>query len=313
MTYKSKSYEHGFLDVEEGHKIYYEIAGNPKGKPILFLHGGPGGGFREKDKKYFNPKKFKIILFDQRGAGKSTPTSSIKNNTTQKLVFDIKKLLDHLKIKKTFLFGGSWGSTLALVYAINYPETISGIVLRGIFLASKKENNYFTYEAKRMYPEEWEKMTSIVPLKYIRKKKIEEYYYKMILSKNPKIREKYFNSWAEYEFSISCLNPNKKKIKKDLKSINKESFSTIELHYLNRNCFLPENYILKNVSKLNKIPIIIIHGRYDCICSPSAAYTLHKRLKNSTLQFVLSGHSSSDKEMERALVKATETIGKREI
>ena len=303
MTYKPKTYQRGYLDVGEGHKLYYELCGNPKGKPVLFMHGGPGGGFREKDKRFFNPKKFNIIMFDQRGSGKSKPFASLKNNTTQKLVRDIKKLLSHLNIKKTFLFGGSWGSTLSLVYAINYPETVAGIILRGIFLASKKENDYFTYESRNIFPEAWEKMTSIVPEKYLKNKRNEEYYYKMIRSKNKETRKKFTHAWAEFEFSVSSLKYSKKQVEKWLKEIKFEAFASIELHYLTHLCFLPKNYILKNAHKLNKIPISIIHGRYDCVCSPLAAYALHKRIKGSKLFFTFGGHSSSDPDTKNILNK----------
>ncbi|MCH7567866.1 MAG: prolyl aminopeptidase [Nanoarchaeota archaeon] len=311
MVYKNiKTYKKGYLNVGDRHKIYYELSGNPKGKPVFFIHGGPGGGFSQKHKRFFNPKVFNIITFDQRGSGKSKPFASLKNNTTQKLIKDIKKLLDHLKIKKTFLFGGSWGSTLSLVYAINYPKTIAGIVIGGIFLASKQENDYFIYESRNIFPEAWKKFTSIIPKKYIKKRLIEEYYYKMIKAKNKKTRKKFTRAWAEYEFSVSCLSPSDKKIKKWLKEIKYEAFSSIELHYLVHKCFLPKDYILKNAPKLNKIPVSIVHGRYDCVCSPLSAYALHERIKGSKLYFTLGGHSASDKETEKKLITEMDKLSR---
>lgn len=303
LTYKS-----GYLQLDNLHKIYYELSGNPRGQPIIFIHGGPGGGFTEKDKRYFNPKLFNIIHYDQRGAGKSKPFASLTDNTTQNLISDITLLLNTLGIKKTMMFGGSWGSTLSLCYAIKNPERVSALILRGIFLASKKENNYFTYEARNIYPEAWEKLAKLVPKKEIEKRKIEQYYYKKIKSKNIKTRHKYTLAWARYEGSISKLIYSKEKITQFLKEVKPDVFSTIELHYLNHFCFLPKNYILKNSYRIKNIPCSIIHGRYDCVCSPSAAYALHKALPKSKLFFTLAGHSSSDKENEKLLIGETNRL-----
>ncbi len=311
MVYKNtKTYKSGFLDVGQNHKIYYELSGNPKGKPVLFIHGGPGAGFTQKDKKFFNPKKFNIIHFAQRGAGKSTPFASIKNNTTKHLVEDINKLLDFLQIEKTMLFGGSWGSTLALVYAINNPKRVKAMVLRGIFLGSKQENEYFTYESKNTHPESWTKVAKMVPKKYIRKKQIEKYFYKMINSKNKAKSQKYADAWAEFEFSLSRLQPDKKKILKAMKEAKPAAFSRIELHYLTHKCFLSENYILKNTHKISHLPTAIVHGRYDCVCRPLAAYRLHKALKKSKIYFTFAGHSAYEKDTETQLIKEMDKFSK---
>lgn len=305
-----KAYKSGYLDVGEGHQIYYELSGNPKGKPVLYVHGGPGGGFTQNSKKFFNPKVYNMIHFDQRGSGKSKPLASIKNNTTFDLVNDIKKLLDFLGIKKVILFGGSWGSTLSLVFAIHHPEMVKAMVLRGIFLASKKENDYFTYKSRVMYPEVWEKFTSLVPEKIIKERKVEEYYYKMITHSNKKIRDKFTLAWAEFEFSISRLKYSKKFVDESVKEVKPEAFSTIELHYLVHICFLPKDYILNNANKISHIPTSIIQGRYDCVCSPIAAYALHKKLKNSKLYFTIAGHSSSDPENEAQLIAEMKKLEK---
>jgi proline iminopeptidase len=302
MAFKNiKIYDKGYLDVGKGHSIYYELSGNPKGKPVLFVHGGPGGGFSSNDKRYFNPKLFNIITFDQRGSGKSKPFASIKNNITNDLVDDIKKLLDFFGIKKAYLFGGSWGSTLCLVYAIKYPETVLGMVIRGIFLGTKEENDYFVYDARSSFPEEWEKMISLVPNK--NRNNILKYYYKMMRSKNKNIRNKYRLAWATYEFSVSKLIFSEKKLKEIFKEINFESFSLIELHYLVNNCFLPKHYILKNAYKLNGISTVIVQGRYDNVCNPYMAYLLHKRIPKSKLYYTLAGHASSDPETEKVLIR----------
>ena len=307
MTYKKiKTYKKGFLKVYKEHEIYYELSGNPKGKPVLFVHGGPGGGFLEEDKRYFNPKFFNIIHFDQRGAGRSKPFASIKNNTTFDLVNDIKKLIDFLKIKKVILFGGSWGSTLSLVYAIKHPETVSSMVLRGIFFGSEAENHFFVYEAQNIFPETWEKMTSLLPK--IHQKKIPEYYYKMMKSEDKKIRKKFTLAWALYELSISKLKSSESKVKESLKKFKFESFSIIELHYLTNHCFLPKDYILKNIHRIKDIPVSIVHGQYDHVARPLNAYQLHKKLPKSKLYFTFAGHSAFEKETENRLVKEMDKL-----
>lgn len=307
--YKPKTYKKDYLATGNKHELYYELSGNPNGKPVIYLHGGPGGGFSEKSKRFFNPK-FKIIHFDQRGSGKSTPFASLKDNTTFHLVEDIKKLMDYLSIKKAFLFGGSWGSTLALVFAIKYPEKVAGMVLRGIYLPSKEDNFYFTYEARDHFPEQWKDLASLVPQEIIKRKKIEDYYYKKILSPDKNIREKYIKAWAKYELSISGLDYSEKKVLEIMKEIKIDAFSTIELHYLTHNCFLPKDYIMKNTHKISHIPASIIHGRYDCVCRPLSAYRLHKKLHNSKLFLTIAGHSASDKENENLLIKEMNRIGK---
>ncbi|HLD98024.1 MAG TPA: prolyl aminopeptidase [Candidatus Nanoarchaeia archaeon] len=306
----AKTYKSGYLDVGEGHQIYYELSGNPKGKPVLYIHGGPGGGFSENAKKFFNPKVYNMIHFDQRGSGKSKPFASIKHNTTAFLVRDMKNILDFLGIKKVILFGGSWGSTLSLVFAITYPHMVKAMVLRGIFLASKKENDYFTYESKAMYPEVWNKFASLVPEKVIRQRKIEEYYYSMITHSDKKIRDKFTLAWAEFEFSLSKLRYSKEYVEESIKEVKPDAFSTIELHYLVHKCFLPEDFILKNAAKISHIPTALVQGRYDCVCSPSAAYALHKKMKNSKIYFTISGHSSGDLENETQLIAEMKKLEK---
>lgn len=306
MAYKNvKAYKKGYFKVGDGHQIYYELCGNPEGKPVMFVHGGPGGGFSDKDKRFFNLKKFNVILFDQRGSGRSKPFASLNGNTTFKLAEDMRKLLGYLKIDKIILFGGSWGSTLSLVYAIRYPETVIGMVLRGIFLGSNEENDYFVYGVKDHFPEAWERMASLVPEK--NRKNIIEYYYNQMNSKNEKIRKKFTLEWARYEFSVSKLIYSEKKVKETLKEVRYEAFSLIELHYLKNNCFLPKNYILNNAGKI-KCPVSIVHGRYDLVCSPESAYRLDEKLKNSKLFFTLAGHSASDEENEKMLIKEINKI-----
>jgi len=295
------SYKKGFVNVGQGHELYYECYGNPKAKPVLFLHGGPGGGFRKTDKRFFNPKKFNVIFFDQRGCGKSKPFASLKNNKTANLVEDCKKLLAFLGLEKVFLFGGSWGSTLGLCYAIKYPETVSGMLLRGIFLSNSQDLDYFIEgPAREMFPKQWQRFIENVPK--TERRQIVEFYAKKINSKNKKISKKYGFEFAVYEQSIMRLEYDQKKVLKKLKKWKKNTWPLIESHYLANKCFLPENHILKNAHKISNIPTIIVHGRYDCVCSPKSALKLHKKLKKSRLTFVAAGHSASDKAIEQKIL-----------
>ena len=304
-----KPYKKGYLKVSDGHKLYYELCGNAKGKPVLVLHGGPGAGINAKMRCYFNPKVWNIILFDQRGAGKSKPFASTKANTTQKLVQDIDILLKVLKIKKVFLFGGSWGSTLALVYAIRNPEKIAGMLLRGIFLASKEEIDYF-YKGgvKNHFPDAWERFVKIVPKKY--QNNIINYYFKQMNSENNKIKNKFTYEWAYYEMSLLKIKSDKKQIEKMMKEYNYKSLSMLEAYYMRNNCFLPNNYILNNINKIAKIPVSIVHGRYDIVCPVINAFKLHKKLKNSVLNVVLAGHAASEPEIIDKLVSEMQRFSK---
>jgi len=305
---KINHYKKGYLTVSDSHKLYFELCGNPNGQPVIFLHGGPGAGISERDRGFFNPELYNIILFDQRGSGKSKPFGSLKNNTTQRLVQDIRKLLKFLKIKKSFLFGGSWGSTLALVYAIKYPKTVSGMLLRGIYLARPQDDKHYLHYAKKFNPMTWNRFMNNVPKEY--RKNILSYYHKQMQSKNPKIRNKFIYEWAHYEISISRLNITEAEIEEILKSFSYKSLSILEVYYLKNKCFLRPNHILKNIHKLSNIPISIVHGKYDLICPPEAAYELNKRLKNSKLYLVVAGHSASEKEIQKKLVSEMDKFSK---
>lgn len=298
---RNKLYQKGYLPVSDGHKLYYEACGNPKGKPVLFLHGGPGAGFSDKSKRFFDPKIWNIILFDQRGAGRSTPFASLKANTTQKLVNDITKILDFFRIEKTLLFGGSWGSTLALMYGIENPGRVNGMLLRGIYLGTRSELQYYLGGGVKTFaPEAWERFISHVPKEH--RKTPWRYYLEKMQSQNAKIKEKYTYEFAYYELSIIQMKPTEAKIQEYLKGISYKSMSPLEVYYLTHNCFIPDNYILNKAHRLSHIPISIVQGKYDLICPPIYAYLLHKKLKNSTLHFVTAGHAASEKEIEKKLI-----------
>src|SRR3989344_4042271 len=290
-----KLLEKGYLPVGDGHQIYYEVCGNPRGKPVLSLHGGPGAGFTDKHKLFYNPKKWKMIFFDQRGAGRSGPFASTKANTTQKLVEDCIKILDHVGVKKAVVVGGSWGSTLALCFAIKHPERVKALVLRGIFLGSKEEIDYFYRGGTQLHnPEAWRRFVNHVPSG----KDPVKYYVRKFHSRQSR---KYAYEWTYYEMSLMRLEPNMQKAKKEMKPKFYIPMARVESHYMLRNCFLPRGYILKNAHRI-KVPVSIIHGRYDQVCPPESAYLLHKKLPKSRLLFCVAGHSSSDPESSKAMI-----------
>lgn len=299
------SYKSGYLKVSGGHEIYYELYGNPKGLPVLFFHGGPGGGFEDKHKAFFDPKKHNVLFFDQRGAGKSMPFASIKNNTTHDLIADARKLLDLVGFSKVFIFGGSWGSTLALLFAIKYPKMVKGLLLRGIFLGSKDEyiSFYQTGDAIRyLFPGEWERFISLVPA--IERSNVVQYYLNKMSSKDPVESEKYLYEWCLFEGCLMSIDHNVEATEKEIKKDETyKALSFLEAHYFVNNCFLEDNYILKNLENIQRIPTVIVQGRYDVVCPPLYAYKLHKALKNSKLYFVKAGHSSADNEIRKKLIE----------
>lgn len=298
-------YKKGYLEVDNNHRLYYECCGNPNGKPVLFLHGGPGAGFSNEDKRFFNPEKLNVILFDQRGAGKSKPFASIENNTTQNLVEDINQLLDFLSIEKILLFGGSWGSTLALVYAIQFPKKVIGMLLRGIFLGTKAGIDQFIQGGTaKKYPKEWQRFQSLVP--EVERHNMAAYYLKNMINGTPAIRKKYAYEWAFYEISIYKRGITKEEVHKIVMAMPYESLSIMEAHYSKNYCFLPDNYILDNTKVLENIPTILVQGKYDEICPPRFALQLHATLEKTDLFLVEAGHSDSEPEIETVLIREME-------
>ena len=298
----------GFLKVSKIHKIYWERSGNPKGEKILVIHGGPGAGSQPRYRRYFNPNKFDIIQFDQRGCGKSIPFSELKENTTNDLVVDIEKLRKFLKIDKWHLFGGSWGSTLSLVYAINYPRRVTSLILRGIFLCRKFELSWFyQYGASEIFPDEYEKYISVIPVK--ERNNLIRAFYKYLTSSDNDLRERSAIAWTNWEISTSHLI--KKNINFSSSEVNSfpDAFARIESHYFINNIFLEENFILKNIEKIRFIPTKIIQGRYDIVCPMRSAWDLHKKLHNSEL-FIIdeAGHSMSEKGITDKLLIVLEEL-----
>ncbi|OGQ47500.1 MAG: prolyl aminopeptidase [Deltaproteobacteria bacterium RIFCSPLOWO2_02_FULL_44_10] len=302
---KLNPYKKGYLKVTDGHHLYYELCGNPDGIPCVFLHGGPGLGFSDRTKKIFYSKNYRMIFFEQRGAGRSKPHASLKANTTWHLVEDVNRLLDFLNIDKAFLIGASWGSTLALVYAINNPHRVRGILIWGIYLASKKTDHYYLQGGvKRFYPEVWKRFSEQVPIR--QRKAIADYYLQQMNSKNAKVRYHYCFEWLLYEVAMAQLTPTDKKIENQMKRFSKNqivSFGRTIAHYMSHASFIPNNYILKNAHKLSRIPTTIFNGRYDVICPPEDAYALHSRIGTSKLQFLHGGHSLMSEKNSKRIIK----------
>jgi proline iminopeptidase len=297
-------YKTGYLQVSKLHKIFYQLGGNPNGKPVMMLHGGPGSGCYPTLFQYFNPEKFHVILHDQRGSGKSEPFAELKENTTWTLVEDIEKLRKHLGLGKVILFGGSWGSTLALAYAETYPRNVSGMIMRGVFTSTRAEIDYYYHGGTAVFfPEVHQKLAALMD--HPEKKNYPAQLLEKLQSPDPKIRDKYARAWAYYESKIAFLEISDRDIEHFLKEWNPYAFSLIENYYMANDCFLKEGQLLRDAGKLVDIPVIMVNGRYDTICPPITAYKLHRKLPKSRLIIAeQAGHVESQPPIRRELVKA---------
>ncbi len=298
----------GHLPVGDHYKIYWEDWGNPKStQPIIYLHGGPGSGFQDRQKLLFNPYRDRVIFFDQRGAGQSTPLGDIKENTTQDLVTDIEALRSHLKINKFSIIGGSWGSTLALAYAVQYPQNTHKMLLWGIFLGRKKDIRYLSQGgSKTHFPDAWERFVGMVPP--TEQDHTDVYYLKQFSHRDTAVRDKYVREWQLYEATLASLDSQADKIELSLNQTEdiEKAFAgaKIEAHYMANNCFLTDNYLLEHANKIAHIPTIIVQGRYDFVCPPAGAFELAETLGSHTkLHLVPGGHSSADTAV-REVIKA---------
>ncbi|MNF38269.1 Proline iminopeptidase [compost metagenome] len=299
---QSNLIEKAYLKVSAIHSIYYEVYGSTNYEPILFVHGGPGAGFSDNDKRFFDFKKQKVIFFDQRGASRSLPFGSIEENTTQNLVDDISKLLEHLNIPKVHIFGGSWGTTLSLVFAIQNPEKVKSALLRGVFLANKESIEYYINGGvENQFPKEWNRFKNNVPL--VNQRNVAVYYLDKMLNGTDKEKDFFSYEWAYYEISIFKKDITENEIKSVLNEFSYYSLSIMEAYYLINDCFLIDNYILKNISAIQTIPVKIIHGRNDSICPLIYAVALHENLKKSELYIEDAGHSDSEPEIENLIIE----------
>jgi proline iminopeptidase len=298
----------GYLDVGDGHEIYWIDWGNLKSENIIFyLHGGPGGGISESDFDKFDPEKHRVIFHDQRGSSRSRPFASIEKNETANLVEDIEKLRNHLEINKISLCGFSWGSTVALAYAIAHPNNVEKMLIGGIFLAREKDNDFYLGGGVAShFPEVWAEFSDMVPKDA--NEPVALYYKRMLLGEETNERSAFANAWLKYEAKLAFLDYNPKKIERELNDFASESLAYLEAHYLLNNCFMEENYILENAHTLNDIDVVIVHGRYDFICMPSAAIELQQAIGDSAKLHVLqAGHVRSET-VAREVVEAYTTM-----
>jgi proline iminopeptidase len=296
----------GLLDVGDGHKIYYEEWGNPNGLPIMHLHGGPGAGFSESHKLLYDPTKHRVIFHDQRGCGKSTPFAGLKKNTTQALISDIEKLRVYFGIEKMHVTGGSWGSTLALLYAIAHKERVEKIMIWSVYLLRQFENDHlYQGGVKSLLPEAWERFISFVPSKNRKSSnEVIKFYAAKINSNDKKTALTYSMEWTLWEMSSVSLSYDRQKAEREVLN-NPDlnvSMAVLETHYFLNKCFVEENYILKNIQKIKHIPCFVVQGRFDLCTPPVSALDLSKAYgKNLSLQLTRAGHLRSEPENLAAL------------
>ena len=294
------------LRVSELHDLYVEESGNPQGKPIVFIHGGPGGGTEPWQRSFFNPEKYRIVLFDQRGCGKSTPHAELKDNTTWDLVADMEKIRELLGIDQWIVFGGSWGSTLALAYAETHPERCKAIVLRGIFLIRPEEIRWFYQEGCNwIYPDAWEHYANAIP--EAERGDFVQAYYKRLTSSDPAVRKAAAKAWSIWEGSTSKLLPSADMVSRFGGDEFADAFARIECHYFINSGFFRPNQLLEDVNKIRHIPGVIVQGRYDVVCPLKSAWDLHRAWPEAELHIVDdAGHAASESGIMSKLVEATD-------
>lgn len=306
-----KPYQRYDLPVDEHHTIYVEESGEPSGIPILFVHGGPGSGCSKHDRRFFDPEKFRIILFDQRGSGRSKPHASLKDNTSQHLIDDMEKIRQHLNINQWALFGGSWGSTLSLLYAQAHPKRVLGLILRGIFLCRQQDIDWFYKSgADHIYPDYWQDF--VAPIADSDNENLIAAYYKKFTGNNELAKMGAAKAWSLWEGRCATLKPHPDVVQRFSDPHLALSLACIEAHYFINHSFIKENQIIDNMDALNGIPGIIIHGRYDMVCTLSNAHTLHQHWPDAELHIIRdAGHSSQEPGIVDALVKATNDMALR--
>lgn len=297
----------GWLEVGDGHSVYVEESGNPDGQPILFVHGGPGGGTDPRGRRFFDPASWRIILFDQRGCGKSRPHAELRHNTTWDLVADMERLRSHLGLAGWHLFGGSWGSTLSLAYAQSHPERVKGLILRGIFMLRARELHWFYQEGtSELFPDAWEHY--LAPIPEAERDNLIAAYYKRLTSPDKATRMAAARAWSIWEASTSFLTPDPAHIRHAGDDSFAEAFARIECHYfINRGFFERDDQLLANIDRIRHIPAHIVQGRYDVVCPMRSAWDLHRAWPEATLTIIPdAGHSAMETGIVDALIRATD-------
>ncbi|HVY99612.1 MAG TPA: prolyl aminopeptidase [Dongiaceae bacterium] len=296
-------FDTGMLVLDGLHQMYYEQSGNPKGVPVVFLHGGPGAGANATHRRFFDPDHYRIVVFDQRGSGRSRPLGEIRDNTTPLLVQDIERLRKHLSIDTWFVFGGSWGSTLAIAYAESHPDRVRGLALRGIFLCRKSEIDWFLYGLRELAPEAWRAFSGHIP--EAERSDLLKAYHKRLMDPNPAIHMPAAKAWSVYEGSCSTLLPSPETVRAFAGDVLALGLARMEAHYFINDIFLPENHLLANIQKLRKIPTVVVQGRYDLVCPIRTADELHHAWPEAAYHVIPdAGHSAMEPGIRAALVGA---------
>ncbi|PCJ23794.1 MAG: prolyl aminopeptidase [SAR86 cluster bacterium] len=305
-----KPYKRHQFKVSDLHELYLDEAGSADGIPILFVHGGPGGACDSSSRRFYDPAVFRIVTFDQRGCGRSTPHGELEENTTQDLIADIEAIRKYLEIDKWVLFGGSWGTTLSLLYAQLYPQHVRALILRGIFLCRQRDFDWLYKDgANRIFPDYWEEFVNFIP--EAERDNLINAYHSRLLGEDELARMSAAKHWSAWEGNCSKLRPSSDLLAKFTKAHNALALSRIEAHYFVNRGFIDEDQILKNMSSIAHIPGRIVHGRYDMVCPLENARSLHRQWPGSELQIVReSGHSASEPGTVDALIRATQDIAK---
>ncbi|MES2104998.1 MAG: prolyl aminopeptidase [Pseudomonadota bacterium] len=302
-------YRTGTLQVDEIHTLYWEECGNPDGMPVLFLHGGPGGGLSPNHRRFFDPRHYRIVLFDQRGAGQSTPLGEYRNNTTGLLIADIEKIREMLGISQWLVFGGSWGSTLALAYGQAHAERCLGFVLRGIFLCSKAEVDWFINGIRWFYPEAYQRFAEPIPPE--ERGDLLQAYVKRLFCDDKAVYSEAARNWSRYEGSCLFLKPQAEAIEDFESDAVSLGIGRLEAHYMQNTAFMEDDQLLKNIGKIRHLPAVIVQGRYDVICPPVTAYRLHQAWPEARFYLIGdAGHAAMEPGIAAALVAATEQFRK---
>jgi proline iminopeptidase len=303
-------YDHGMLDVGDGHRVYWELCGNPQGKPVVFLHGGPGGGCTPTQRRLFDPEKYRILLFDQRGCGRSTPYASLEANTTWHLVADIERLRGMLGIEKWMVFGGSWGSTLALAYAETHPERVSELVVRGIFTLRRSELLWYYQEgASWLFPDKWEGF--LAPIPEDERGDLMAAYRRRLIDPDPAVQAKAARAWSLWEGETITLLHNQDYSDQFGDAHYAIAFARIENHYFVHEGWFEEGQLIRNAHRLKDIPGVIIQGRYDIATPPKTAWDLHKAWPEAKFIMVPdAGHAVSEPGILHHLIETTDAFAR---
>jgi proline iminopeptidase len=298
-------YASGMLRLDRLHTMYWEQSGNPHGVPVLFLHGGPGAGSAPNHRRFFDPHHYRIVLYDQRGAGRSTPLGELTDNTTPHLIADIEALREHLGVERWLIFGGSWGSTLALAYGEVHPGRCIGFVLRGVFLCRPTEIEWFLYGVRNIFPEPWQSFASVIP--EAERDDLLAAYYRRLTDPDPRVHMPAARAWATYEGLCSTLLPNPETVSYFANETVALGLARMEAHYFSHNIFLPGNSLLANIGRLRPLPAVIVQGRYDAVCPIVTADELHRAWPEADyIVAPAAGHSAWEPAISAELVKATE-------